>query len=122
MHPTEINARLGVIMDVLRQDAANPAPKVPHLTPGEMKRNALAKAKVFHNTVHVYGNDDYRHHCVPDFELEGMLEYNTTMRFGRAIFVDGKCVWEGYLDAERIAQWEEKIRGWPMPELSYPRN
>jgi hypothetical protein len=35
-------------------------------------------------------------------ELRELIEYNTVMRFGCAQFLDGKCIYEGYLTPEDI--------------------
>ena len=35
-------------------------------------------------------------------ELEETIEYNRVMRFGCAQFVDGKCVYNGYLTDEEV--------------------
>lgn len=81
-----------------------------------------AKATGLHLTVGVYKNGDYKTNCVPDFELQQHVDYNTTMRFGRGLFVDGKCVHAGYLTEEEVAVWEEKCKTIPMPAIRYPRH
>lgn len=60
-----------------------------------------------HVTVGVYNNDEYN--IVRDEDLERHIEYNKTFRWGRALFVDGKCVNRGYLSDDRIKEWEKKI-------------
>lgn len=93
--------------------------------PADELREMIAKAKaapVKHLTVGVYKNGDFKTNCVPDFELEGHIKYNTEMRWGRGLFVDGKCVHAGYLNEEEVAHWEEKCKTIPMPEISYPRH
>lgn len=32
------------------------------------------------------------------------------LRPGRALFVDGKCVYAGYLNKQRITEWGNKIK------------
>jgi len=81
-----------------------------------------AKATGFHHGVGVYKNGDYKQNCIPDFELQEHIDYNTSARFGRGLFIDGKCVHAGYLNEEEVAHWEAKIKDWPMPELRYPRH
>lgn len=93
--------------------------------PPDELREMIAKAKadpVKHLTVGVYKNGDFVTNCVPSSELEGHIKYNTEMRWGRGLFVDGKCVHAGYLNEEEVAHWEEKCKTIPMPEISYPRH
>ena len=93
--------------------------------PPDEHRVMVAKAEadpVKHHTVGVYNIDEYKENCVPSFELEQHVKYNISMRPGRALFVDGKCVHQGYLNEERCKAWEEKIKNWPMPKISYPRH
>jgi hypothetical protein len=93
--------------------------------PPDEHRTMVAKAEadpIKHHTVGVYNNDEYKENCVPSGELEQHVQYNIDMRPGRALFVDGKCVHRGYLSEERCKAWEEKLVGWPMPRISYPRH
>lgn len=62
-----------------------------------------------HVTVGVYNNNEYKYNIVLDEDLENHIEYNKTFRFGRALFVDGKCVNRGYLSDERIEEWTRRI-------------
>lgn len=62
-----------------------------------------------HVTIGVYNNETFKVNIVKPDDLEGHIEYNMQMRFGRALFVDGKCVYSGYLNDEKIARWTEKI-------------
>jgi hypothetical protein len=61
-----------------------------------------------HITIGVYSNDSYKRNIVRPEDLERHIEYNKVMRFGRALFVDGKCVYSGYLNEEKIKEWTEK--------------
>lgn len=63
-----------------------------------------------HVTIGVYSNDAYKQNIVRPEDLENHIEYNKKWRFGRALFVDGNCVYEGFLPEEKITEWEEKIR------------
>ena len=40
--------------------------------------------------------------------LEGLIAFNKVMRFGCAQFLDGKCVYPGYLTPEEIAKVEQQ--------------
>lgn len=62
-----------------------------------------------HVTVGVYKNNDYKYNVVLDEHLESHIEYNKTWRWGRALFVDGKCVYQGYLSDEQVEDWTKKI-------------
>jgi hypothetical protein len=62
-----------------------------------------------HVTIGVYANDTFKTNIVRPEHLEDHIEYNKLWRFGRALFVDGKCVYPGYLDESKVKEWEEKI-------------
>lgn len=62
-----------------------------------------------HASVGVYSNGEYIVNIVRDEHLQSHIEYNTTFRFGRGLFIDGKCVYRGYLSEEKAKEWEEKI-------------
>lgn len=62
-----------------------------------------------HVTIGVYANNSHKINIVKPEHLEGHIDYNKTMRFGRGLFVDGKCVHKGYLDDKQVQDWETKI-------------
>jgi len=62
-----------------------------------------------HVTVGVYNSEKFKVNIVRPEHLEGHIEYNKVMRFGRALFVDGVCVNKGYLSDELITTWTKKI-------------
>lgn len=62
-----------------------------------------------HTTVGVYSNLEYKINGVEPDHLEGHVEYNKSMRFGRALLVDGKVVYRGYFAEEDIPMLEEKF-------------
>lgn len=62
-----------------------------------------------HVTIGVYSNDTSTVNVVRPEHLEGHIEYNKVMRFGRALFVDGRCEYSGYLSDEKISEWTDKI-------------
>ena len=62
-----------------------------------------------HTTIGVYNGGDFKMNGVLPEHLEAHIEYNKTWRFGRALFVDGKCVYKGYLDDERVKAFEQRI-------------
>jgi hypothetical protein len=63
-----------------------------------------------HITIGVYTNGESKVNFVENKHLEDHIEYNKTYRVGRALFVDGKCVHEGYLNKDEVAAWEDKIK------------
>lgn len=64
-----------------------------------------------HVTVGVYCNDNDNHkiNIVRPEHLESHIEYNKTWRWGRALFVDGVCVNQGYLSDEKVVEWTKRI-------------
>lgn len=62
-----------------------------------------------HTSVGVYQNGQYKVNIVRDEDLENHIEYNRTFRFGRGLFIDGKCVLKGYLSGEQVRNWEKRI-------------
>lgn len=74
------------------------------------KVEKLSGHKYFtHKVVNVYTNEDFVIEEISKNKLIEHISYNKTMRFGRAIFVDGKCVHKGYLTKDQIKQWEVKL-------------
>ena len=64
---------------------------------------------LYHWCVRIYNNDDRTVEVRRASELPEWLDYNKTARFGNALFVDGKCVANGYLSQERCDTWAEKL-------------
>lgn len=62
-----------------------------------------------HYTVGVYMNGRHVVNVVRDEDLEDHIWYNKTFRWGRGLFVDGKCVHRGYLGGEQVRNWEKRI-------------
>ena len=62
-----------------------------------------------HVTVGVYMNGQYKYNIVRDEDLENHIKYNKIFRFGRGLFVDGKCINQGYLSGEQVRNWERRI-------------
>lgn len=63
-----------------------------------------------HITIGVYANDDYKINIVKEEDLVNHIEYNKLFRYGRALFVDGKCENQGYLSDIKRIEWENKIK------------
>ena len=66
--------------------------------------------ETIHTTIGVYADGSYKTNGVKHEHLKVHIEYNKTMRFGRALFVDGKCVHNGYLNSTEVKEFEEKIK------------
>lgn len=62
-----------------------------------------------HVTIGVYNSNDYKINIVKPEHLEGHIEYNKSWRWGRALFVDGVCVYGGYLSEKDVIEWTKKI-------------
>lgn len=54
-----------------------------------------------HVTIGVNSNDTFTVNIVRPEHLKGHTEYNKVMRFGRALFVDGRCEYSGYLSNKK---------------------
>lgn len=65
-------------------------------------------------SVRVYNNGDEVIQAVAKDDLSNHIEYNTIMRFGCALFIDGQCIHNGYLDKDRIHTIEELIKANPQ--------
>lgn len=66
---------------------------------------------MIHVTAGFYANGDSKFNGVPSENLQEHVDYNLKMRPGRAFFVDGKCLNQGYLTAERCAEIEKELAG-----------
>lgn len=62
-----------------------------------------------HHTVGVYPNGDMKQNGVIHENLEEHIEYNIKFRFGRALFVDGKCVYPGFVNDSTLKEATIKI-------------
>jgi hypothetical protein len=60
-------------------------------------------------TIGVYSNGEFKSNIVAPEHLADHIEYNKTNRFGRALFVNGECVYRGFISDELISEWEAKI-------------
>ena len=79
-----------------------------------MKNKPMKPKGRIHHTRGVYNNGEYKDNGVHSHFLDQHIQYNTTMRFGRALFVDGWCVHKGYLDDKRIAEIERQLKKKPV--------
>jgi len=72
-----------------------------------------------HITVGVYSNQTFKKNVVRPEDLKRHIDYNLRMRPGRAFFVDGSCIYRGYLTEEECLEWKEKIQQMNI-DLSIP--
>ena len=50
---------------------------------------------MIHHTVGLYPNGETKSNGVPSEDLAAHIQYNITFRPGRALFVDGFCIYRG---------------------------
>ncbi len=77
---------------------------------------------MIHHTMGVYNDGSRKHNGVLSEDLASHIWYNITMRPGRALFVDGYCLNEGYLDKVKIEAIEVDLKQNPvvMPRDTAP--
>lgn len=63
-----------------------------------------------HTTIGVYPNGDCKVNGVDSEHLESHIQYNKDFRVGRALFVDGVCVYKGFVDESVLEAWKEKAK------------
>lgn len=73
----------------------------------------------------LYSDGSVKHNGVADEHLQHHIEYNKVARFGRALFVNGKCIFTGYFkpDDPLIEYWERILafepRTFDKPTVPY---
>jgi hypothetical protein len=79
--------------------------------------------KIIHTTIGLYANGETKYNGVADEDLQYHIEYNKKWRFGRALIVDGKCVYEGCVDKELIektvAEFKANPKQFDKPTIPY---
>lgn len=65
---------------------------------------------MIHTTIGVYPNGTFKINGVKPEHLKNHIEYNRKNRWGRALFVDGKCEYNGCLSNEEVRDFEERIK------------
>ena len=67
---------------------------------------------MIHTTIGVYNTEGvpYKTNGVPSENLADHIKYNIQMRPGRALFLDGVCIWNGYLTWERCEAMEPELK------------
>jgi len=64
-----------------------------------------------HISIGVYANGSHVVNVVKDGHISEHIEYNKLFRFGRALFINGECLNQGYLKDGEVKKWEDKIKG-----------
>ena len=83
----------------------------------EAARKAEEPKGPIHTTIGVYPRPDrylWKINGVAEENLEEHIAYNKLWRFGRALFVDGKCVYPGRVAPEDIARIEAELEAEPI--------
>lgn len=62
---------------------------------------------MIHTTIGIYSNGDYKVNGVKSENLAAHIAYNVRNRFGRALVVDGVCIYEGYYEIKDREKLEE---------------
>lgn len=69
----------------------------------------LLKNQKIHWCVGIYSSLEEIHNGVLDIHLDDHVKYNKLYRPGRALFVDGKCVYSGYLKKDDCIRIENEL-------------
>lgn len=69
--------------------------------------------KKIYTTVGVYGNGDYVVNGVHIKDISEHVKYNINTRTGRALFVQGICIYHGFLPPTEVQKWEQRIQSNP---------
>ena len=76
---------------------------------------------MIHTTIGLYPNGDFKINGVRPEDLKDHIEYNKQHRWGRALFVDGKCVHNGYLSDEEIKKFQDRINQENLKATKYSK-
>lgn len=66
-------------------------------------------AQKIYSTIGVYANGDQKSNGVAAKDLLDHIAYNLQMRPGRAFFLEGRCLNQGYLSDEKIQELEKEF-------------
>lgn len=69
----------------------------------------LPVKEVIHTTIGLYPNGEFKMNGVKPEDLQGHIEYNKQWRWGRALFVDGICVFKGLGISEEQIKIHEQL-------------
>jgi len=72
---------------------------------------------IIHTTIGLYNSGSFLVNGVSSINLSSHIHYNIKNRFGRALFVDGVCVYEGNLSKKAIDDFiKNKLPTIPLKE------
>lgn len=71
-----------------------------------------------HLTIGVYPNKDFVYNVVRDEDLQNHIDYNTTFRPGRLLYVDGKRVTNGMIRKECLEDYDNFVEQLIRTQLS----
>jgi len=72
-----------------------------------------------HHTRGVYPNGSFKDNGVRSEDLEAHIEYNKNWRFGRALFVDGVLVYNGFVAEEILNKHVGVVRKYQTDTIPY---
>lgn len=75
---------------------------------------------MIHTTVGIYNDGSRKCNGVSSEDLASHIWYNINLRPGRAFFVDGFCLNEGYLGKERCEEINEEIKAVKVTKNTVP--
>ena len=86
----------------------------------EIEGFAEAKCTEIFTTVGLYNNQEYKTNGVTKTHLAIHIHYNIIHRFGRALFINGRCIYKGYLNKDVIAHFEGKFKDIKLTKDTQP--
>ena len=69
--------------------------------------------KRIYSTIGVYPDGEKKFNGVASQDLGSHIVYNINNRPGRALFLEGRCIYRGFLDSETISKLEKEFSETP---------
>lgn len=104
--------QIAALASILSRHVSDPEERQRNIEINKLKSRPTPEK--IHHTMGVYNNGDCKHNGVHPNDLKDHIEYNLRMRPGRAFFVDGLCLNNGYLSQERIDEIVEELATKPV--------
>lgn len=73
-------------------------------------------------TIGLYRDDTFKINGVKPEHLIDHINYNKVHRPGRALFLEGKCIYQAGFSSDVIKKFEEKIKDIKMEKVTIPYN
>lgn len=70
--------------------------------------------QTIHTTIGLYANGDTKYNGVANEDLAAHIAYNKQARWGRALIVDGECVYDGFVSKKLIEKTIEAYKSNPV--------